>query len=124
MERPSRPDDDRVLISRKSPVLSVETLGPRLADAGVDLLYFVDPAQDTIALETARDLLAGRMALVGGINATTLAAPPDRIRADVRRALDVLGPTDRFILHPVDAVFPDTPWSGLAAAIEAWRDAR
>jgi len=102
----------------------VEILGPRLADAGVDVLYFVDPVQDTITLQKARDLLADRMTLVGGINATALAAPTDRIRADVRRAIDLLGPTKRFILHPVDAVFPDTPWLGLSAAIDAWKESR
>ena len=36
--------------------------------------------------------------------------------------MDVLGPTNRFILHPVDAIFPDTPWSGIEAMIEAWKE--
>jgi hypothetical protein len=35
--------------------------------------------------------------------------------------MDTLGPTQRFILHPVDALFPDTPWSGIEAMIAAWR---
>ena len=103
----------------------VATLGPRLADAGVDVLYFVDPVQDGIALETARDLLAGTMTLVGGANALTLqSGDPDKIRDEVRRAIDVLAPTNRFILHPVDAVFPDTPWEGLEVMIDAWRQAQ
>jgi hypothetical protein len=100
----------------------VEKLGPRLADAGVDVLYFVDPIQDRITLEKARELLGGRMTLVGGTNALSLASGnPQRIRAEVRRALEVLGPTNRFILHPIDAVFPDTPWSGVATMINAWK---
>lgn len=103
----------------------VATLGPRLADAGVDVLYFVDPVQDGIALETARDLLAGRMTLVGGVNALTLqSGDPDKIRDEVTRAIDVLGPSNRFILHPVDAVFPDTPWEGLETMIDAWRQSQ
>jgi hypothetical protein len=101
----------------------VETLGPRLADAGVDLLYFIDPIQDRISLEKARELLGGRMALVGGTNALSLASgDPERIRKEVRRALEVLGPTGRFILHPVDALFPDTPWAGVEQMIQAWKE--
>lgn len=101
----------------------VETLGPRLADAGVDLLYFVDPVQDGIALETVRDTLASRMTVVGGTNALSLQSGNlGRIRDEVRRAIDILGPTNRFILHPVDAIFPDTPWAGVEAMIEAWRE--
>ena len=101
----------------------VETLGPRLADAGVDVLYFVDPVQDGIAVETVRDTLASRMTVVGGTNALSLlSSDRGRIRDEVRRAMDVLGPTRRFILHPVDAIFPDTPWEGIEAMIEAWRE--
>jgi hypothetical protein len=101
----------------------VTKLGPRLADAGVDLLYFVDPVQDAVDLQWARDHLAERMTLVGGTNALTLGSgDPVRIRNEVRRALDTLGPSGRFILHPVDALFPDTPWRGVEAMVEAWRE--
>ncbi len=100
----------------------VEVLGPRLVDAGVDVLYFVDPVQDRLSLQKARELLGDRITLVGGTNALSLASgDPGRIRGEVRRAIDILGPTNRFILHPVDALFPDTPWSGVEAMIEAWR---
>ncbi len=103
----------------------VEVLGPRLAEAGVDVLYFVDPldpVQKGLSLEKVRDLLAGSMTLVGGISSITLAARDSAgIARDVRRALDVLGPTNRFILHPVDAVFPDTPWESIEVLIEAWK---
>ncbi len=99
----------------------VEALGPRLADAGVDVLYFVDPAQDGITPERAKDLLADRLTLAGGINSVSLESDtPEMIREHVRHALDVLGPTNRFILHPVDAIFPNTPWSGVEAMMEAW----
>jgi hypothetical protein len=106
----------------------VETLGPRLADAGVDVLYFVDPrdpVQPGVSLARLRDLLARRMTLVGGLSSITLASgDPTRVEADVRNALDVLGSTGRFILHPVDALFPDTPWEGVRALIEAWKKYR
>ena len=100
----------------------VEKLGPRLADAGVDLLYFVDPILDGISLERARALFQDRMTMVGGTNALSLASgDPGRIRDEIRRAIDVLGPTNRFILHPMDAIFPDTPHDGVMHMIEAWK---
>jgi hypothetical protein len=103
----------------------VAKLGPRLADAGVDVLYYVDPIQDHISLEDARDQLATRMTLVGGTNALSLVSSDRaRIRDEVRHAIQVLGPTNRFILAPVDALFPDTPWDGVSTLIDAWRSTR
>lgn len=103
----------------------VEILGARLADAGVDVLYFVDPIQDKISLEKAKELLGDCMTLVGGTNTLSLASgDPNRIHSEVKRAIEVLGPTDRFILHPVDAIFPDTPWEGIEQMIEAWKEYR
>ena len=99
----------------------VEILGQRLIDAGVDVLYFVDPVQDTISLERARDMFSGRMTLAGGVNSVSLASKDkEKIRNEVKRALDVLGPTNRFILQPVDALFPDTPWESVELMIETW----
>jgi len=101
----------------------VELLGPRLADAGVDVLYFLDPVQDHVSLEAAR-VLAERITVVGGTNALTLqCGDAGRIRDEVRRAVDALAPTNRFMLQPVDAVFPDTPWDGVECMIDAWREA-
>ena len=101
----------------------VEKLGPRIADAGVDLLYFVDPVLDRLSPERARDLFADRMTMAGGTNALSLACgDPKRIRDEVKRPIDVLGPTNRFILHPTDAIFPDTPQEGLLQMIEAWKE--
>ena len=82
----------------------VAALGQRLAAAGVDLL-------------------AAGLTVAGGTNALSLAAgDPERIRREVRSALDALAPAHRFILHPVDALFPDTPWAGVQALIAAWRE--
>jgi hypothetical protein len=101
----------------------VETLGPLLADAGVDLLFFTDPVQDGIALTKARELFGNRMTMVGGLNSVSLISDDiEKIRCDVKEAIDILGPTNRFILHPVDAIFPDTPWKGVEAMINAWKE--
>jgi hypothetical protein len=103
----------------------VEILGPRLADAGVDVLYFIDPLLDGIPMEKARDLLSSRMCLVGGTNAITLATlDRQMIQNEVNRAVSILGPGGGFILHPIDALFPDTPWEGVEMLIEAWEKVR
>jgi uroporphyrinogen-III decarboxylase len=106
----------------------VEVLGPRLADAGVDVLYFVDPGDPIgggLSLPRVKELLGSRMTLVGGISSLSLASrDPQRIEREVAEAVETLAPTGRFVLHPVDAVFPDTPWEGVQMLIEAWRKYR
>jgi len=92
----------------------------RLAAAGVDVLYFVDPVQDRVDLRAVRDTAAGAVTLVGGTNALSLTGDLKRIDEEVARALDILGPTRRFVLHPVDALFPDTPLGGLSELVRAW----
>lgn len=99
----------------------INMLGNRLADAGVDVLYFVDPFADRITLEQARDQLSDRMTIVGGISALTLLASKPEIEASARHAMDILGKTNRFILHPADSIFPDTPWEGLETLINTWK---
>jgi uroporphyrinogen-III decarboxylase len=106
----------------------IETLGERLADAGVDLLYFVDPidpVQKEVSLERIRQRLGGRLTLAGGISSLTLASGDSaRVEEGVRRAVETFSPTRRFILQPVDALFPDTPWTGVASMIDAWKRCR
>ncbi len=103
----------------------VEVLGPLLADCGVDVLYFVDPLdpiQKGLSLVKARELLGDRMTLVGGLSSLTLnTCDAVRIDGEVSHAMEVLGPTNRFILHPVDALFPDTPWEGIEFMIKSWK---
>jgi len=103
----------------------VEVLGPLLADCGVDVLYFVDPLdpiQKGLSLVKVRDLLSDRMTLVGGLSSLTLTTCDSvRIEGEVAHAMEVLAPTKRFILHPVDALFPDTPWEGIEMMIESWK---
>jgi uroporphyrinogen decarboxylase len=103
----------------------IEVLGPRLADAGVDVLYFLDPVMDRISNLKARELFGNRMTIVGGISSVNLSGRDlNQIRQDVRDAIEVMGSTNRFILHPVDSLFPDTPWESVEAMIEAWKEYR
>lgn len=99
----------------------IKALGKRLVDAGVDVLYFIDPFADRITLEEARDQLCDRLTVVGGISSLTLSASKLEIEANVRHAMAVLGKTNRFILHPADSIFPDTTWEGLETLINTWK---
>jgi len=90
-----------------------------------DVLYFADPIQDKLSLELAAELQGDRMPLVGGANALSLASGKNgRIEMEVKPEIEVLAPTQRFILHPVDAIFPDMPWSGVKRLIQAWHKYR
>jgi len=96
-----------------------------LLASGIDLLYYVDPVQGKPDLDEIKRRLGGRIALAGGMSsAVTLhGGSREEIRDAVRTAVCKLGPAG-FILAPVDALFPDTPWSGLEAMIDAWREVR
>jgi hypothetical protein len=102
----------------------VTTLGAELMDAGVDLLYYADPAQDRVDLAWAKRAFGGKMAVAGGINTSLTLTPnnPGDIRAAVRAAMDCYSGSGGFILSPVDALFPDTPWPAVQTMIDAWRE--
>jgi uroporphyrinogen-III decarboxylase len=99
----------------------IDKLGQRLVDSGVDVLYFLDPHKDSITLEKALEWLGGKITLVGGVSSLTLNAPDPEIKKHTAEALETLGKTNRFILHPVNSIYPDTSWKGLNTMIETWR---
>jgi uroporphyrinogen decarboxylase len=100
-------------------------MADELLASQIDLLYYVDPLQEKADLAIVKDKFSSRLAVAGGISsAVTLhSGSRDEIRQAVQTAVDKLGPTG-FILAPVDALFPDTPWANVEAMIEAWREAR
>jgi len=101
-------------------------LAPQLIDAGVDLLYYVDPIQDKTDLSQVKRVIAGRMAVAGGVNSgvTLCRGSANEIRQAVHTAVETLASGGGFILAPVDALFPDTPWTSVDALIRAWREVR
>jgi uroporphyrinogen-III decarboxylase len=101
-------------------------LANELIEAGIDLLYYVDPVQDTTDLGVVKAKFAGRMAVAGGINSgvTLASGSPAEIREAVHRAVNTLAPGGGFILAPVDALFPDTPWASVQAMLDAWMEVR
>jgi uroporphyrinogen-III decarboxylase len=102
----------------------VELIGPKLVEAGVDVLYFIDPLMDNISIQKTKELFEGRITVIGGISSLSLAEDPALIRIKVREALEVLGPGGRFILHPICSLFPDTPWLGVETLISTWKEFR
>ena len=96
---------------------------PLFAEAGVDVLMGVDPREWD--LQATKDSLAGRVSLWGGVNGhlTVELGDEEAVRAEVRRAMEVLSPGGGFILSPVDNVREDTDRSrrNVAALIDEWR---
>lgn len=97
-----------------------------LLDSGIDLLYWVDPVQDNVDMAVVKRKFARRLAVAGGINgALTLGrGSREEIRQAVHSAVRTLGAGAGFILSPVDALFPDTPWESVEAMLDAWREVR
>lgn len=99
----------------------VEVMGEFLKKSGIDVLSYIDPIQDSITLERAKDMFCEGITVVGGINSITLNSKNKaKIENEVKHAIDILGPTNRYILHPATSLFPDTPWEGVEMLIEAW----
>jgi hypothetical protein len=94
-----------------------------LKEADIDLLYFVDPVQDNVDLKLLKKQVGGKFALAGGVSSslTLRKSSPQEIREAVHNAVKTLG-ADGFILSPVDALFPDTPWKSVKTMIESWHE--
>ncbi len=94
-----------------------------IREAGVDAILGVDPAQWN--LEAAKQKLGGRVCLWGGVNGhlTVELGSPAQVRAQVRRAAEILSPGGGFILSPVDNVreFTPTARANVAALIDEWQ---
>ena len=106
--------------------MGVAPLAEQLIGAGIDLLYYADPVQDKTDLAEVKRKIAGKMAIAGGVNSgvTLASGSPEEVRQAVYAAVKTLGPGGGFILAPVDALFPDTPWKSVEAMIEAWKETR
>jgi hypothetical protein len=101
-------------------------MADHLLEAGIDVLYYVDPVQDKADMAAVKRKMAGKVALAGGVSsAVTLGAGSQAdVRQAVHEAIRALAPGGGFILAPVDALFPDTPWENVRAMIEAWIEVR
>jgi uroporphyrinogen-III decarboxylase len=77
-----------------------------------------------VDLGALRERLRGRFAVAGGINSSVTLGKGDarEIRTTVRSAVQTMGQGGGFILAPVDALFPDTPWESVKTLIDAWHE--
>ncbi|MFC1558331.1 uroporphyrinogen decarboxylase family protein [candidate division KSB1 bacterium] len=99
----------------------IETMGKYLINADIDVLAYIDPVQDSITIETAKEMFCDKITISGGFNSISLnSMDKAKIEDEVKYLIDELGPTNRFILHPLCSLFPDTPWEGVEMLIEAW----
>lgn len=107
-----------IITARSMPLLDL------IAEAGVDVLIGVDP--DAFDLAETKAKLGGKVCLWGGVNGhlTVEKGEAAAVAAEVRAALDVLGP-DGLILSPVDNVREDTPlaFHNVDTLIRTWQEA-
>ncbi len=100
-----------------------------MAEAGVDVIFGVDPdLNDGKDMRALKKALNGRVALWGGINgaSTIELGAEDDVRTRVREAFDVLAPGGGFILGPVDNVHETTERAmrNVRVLIDTWRELR
>jgi len=94
-----------------------------LIDAGVDLLYFADPEQEHFDISELKIKTSGKITIAGGISTSLTLNREDAktVKEKTGEVLKKMGKR-RFILSPVDALFPDTPYKNVEAMIDGWRE--
>jgi uroporphyrinogen decarboxylase len=96
-----------------------EPVIPDLVEIGVNILSTVQPeCMDVVKIKRE---WGRRVSLMGtiGLQSTLRWEPPEEVRREVRRQVEVLGKGGGFLLSPGNAVGPDVPWENLLAFIEA-----
>jgi len=101
-------------------------LADMLLEAGIDALIGLDPVQGKgVDFQALKRKIGQRVCLWGGVNGfvTMELGTEEEVRAEVRRALDVLGPGGGFVLSPVDNVTQNTDlaWRNVRALLDEWR---
>ncbi len=92
-------------------------------EAGVDVLYGVDPVQGGADPAKVKKEIGDRICIWGGMNsAVTLKLWSEKqIREAVANTMKVLAPGGGFILSAIDQIFPDTLWKNIKVMIDAWK---
>jgi len=104
-------------------------LADQLLEAGIDALIGLDPVQGKgVDFAALKRKIGHRICLWGGVNGfvTMELGTEDEVRAEVRRALEVLGPGGGFVLSPVDNVTQDNDrtWRNVRVLLDEWRKGR
>jgi hypothetical protein len=94
-----------------------------MAEAGLDAIMGIDP--QVTDLRELKRRVDGRFALWGGINgySTVEQGTEQEVRAEVRKAVEVLAPGGGFILSPVENVRDTSQhtWNNALALIDEWK---
>ena len=94
-----------------------------LAEAGLDTIIGIDPQVTDLA--AIKEQAAGRIGLWGGVNGyrTVEQGSPEEVRAEVQRAMAVLGSQGGFILSPVENVRDTSQhaWDNVSVLIDEWQ---
>lgn len=99
----------------------------QVLEAKVDALIGVDPVMDPyMDMQVLKEKTKGKMCLWGGVNEaiTIQSGNKDEIREAVRKAIDILGKDNGFILSPVENVLltSDESWRKVMMFIEIWKE--
>lgn len=92
-------------------------------EAGVDVLYGVDPVQGGAKLLQVKREIGDRICIWGGINSSVTLKlwSREEIEKAVVDAIETLAPGGGFILSAIDQIFPDTPWESIKVMLDVWR---
>ncbi len=103
----------------------VMSLIETIIESGVDLLYFADPQQENFDLVDLKSKINNRICVAGGLSSSLTLNRLDEksVKKKTEEVLKKMG-RKKFILSPVDSLFPDTPYQNVQAMIEAWRGYR
>ena len=102
---------------------SIYKVIPLLIDAGIDALHPLQARAAGMDAEKLASEYGGTIAFVGGVDTQQLLvhAPPEEIKAEVRRLRAVLGPN--FIVSPShEAILPNVPLENVVAMAEAAKE--
>lgn len=96
-----------------------------LLEIGISSIRGIDPVQGLEKdLSQLKRTLGSQIALWGGVNSavTLTTGTTSEVKEAVHHAIESLGDGGGFVLHPVDSIFSDTPWTNVEAMIEAWQE--
>jgi len=77
-----------------------------------------------VNLEKVRDVMGGKVVLIGNINPLTIAnGTPEQVRQETRRVIEILAPSGGLIIQDGNNIAPESPLENINAMMEAAQQA-